>query len=109
MGLDIFTWVVMTVLVVAIVLILYKLGALPGRVARERQHPNAEAINVCGWIGLITLGPAWIVAIIWAYTSPARAHAGAASTGVDRDLTKRMATLEAEVKRLRRAFEDETR
>ena len=67
MGLDIFALVVLIVLVAAVLGIAALIGAAPGRIARERNHPQAEAINVCGWLGLITLGVPWIVAMVWAY------------------------------------------
>jgi len=43
---------------------------LPGRIARDRQHPQADAISVCGWWGVITMGLLLPLAYIWAYTSP---------------------------------------
>ena len=67
-GLDIFTFVVMLVLLAAAGVLIKILGALPGKIARSRSHPQAEAINVCGWLGILTLGLAWPVALIWAYT-----------------------------------------
>jgi len=67
-GLDIFTFVVMFVLLTAVAVLIKILGALPGKLARSRAHPQAEAINVCGWLGILTLGVLWPVALIWAYT-----------------------------------------
>ena len=69
---DILTFIVMAVLLAAVILIIIKLGALPGNIAKEREHPQAEAINVCGWIGILTLGLAWPVALVWAYLRPAK-------------------------------------
>ena len=43
---------------------------LPGRIARQRNHPQADAIAVCGWCGAITLGILSPLAFIWAYTNP---------------------------------------
>ena len=60
---------------------------MPGEIARERSHRQADAINVMGWIGLITLGLAWPIAPFWTYTKPN-------SQGTD-DLGDRVATLEA--------------
>ena len=68
------------------------LGGLPGRIARSRDHPQAEAINACGWLGLITLGVPWIVAMVWAFVRPGARHA---------ELIERVARLEAEIARLR--------
>ncbi len=43
---------------------------LLGWIAERRGHHNAEAIHVCGIIGVF-IWPAWIVALIWAHTRPA--------------------------------------
>ena len=29
-------------------------GSLPGKIARQRNHPWPDAVNVAGWIGLAT-------------------------------------------------------
>ena len=54
-------------LIVGIAVVIF-LGGWPGRIAKRRGHANREAINICGWIGIL-LWPCWIVAIIWAHTS----------------------------------------
>ena len=94
MGLNVFALVVLIVLVAAVLGIAALIGAAPGRIARERNHPQAEAINVCGWLGLITLGVPWIVAMVWAYAKPL-------PTTSDGDLAERINALEEEVRRLR--------
>ena len=66
--LDIFALIVLIVLVVAGVAVRVMLGMLPGKIARRRQHPQAEAINVCGWWGAVTFGVLLPVAWVWAYT-----------------------------------------
>ena len=70
-ALDIFALLVLLVLAAAVVGIWVILGMLPGNIARKRNHPQAEAINVCGWWGVITLGILLPLAFIWAYTKPA--------------------------------------
>ncbi len=67
-GLDIFALIVLLVLLLTGVAIWLVLGMYPGKIARERNHPQAEAITVCGWWGVITLGLLLPVAWIWAYT-----------------------------------------
>jgi hypothetical protein len=42
----------------------------PGKIAQQRNHPQADAINVCGWWGAITMGILSPLAFIWAYTNP---------------------------------------
>ena len=70
MALDIFALVVIGVLIAAVIWLVVLLGPLPGNVARRRGHPQADAIRVLGWIGIVTLGPAWLAALVWAYTKP---------------------------------------
>ncbi len=41
------------------------LAALPGWLARKFEHPQAQAVNICGWLGLPT-GILWVVAMVWA-------------------------------------------
>lgn len=48
--------------------LIIKLAILPGQIARRRGHPQAEAINVCGIVGIFTLF-FWFVALVWAFTS----------------------------------------
>ena len=38
---------------------------LPGRIALARKHPEAEAVNLMGWAGVLLVVP-WIQALIWA-------------------------------------------
>jgi amino acid transporter len=68
--LDIFALIVLIVLAAAVIAIWAILGMMPGRIARERNHPQADAINVCGWWGVITMGLLLPLAWIWAYTKP---------------------------------------
>jgi hypothetical protein len=42
------------------------LGSLPGKIARGRQHPYPDAVNVASWVGLAT-GVFWPIALIWAF------------------------------------------
>ena len=68
--LDYFALFVLIVLVATVLVLAWWLGALPGRIARRRDHPQADAIVACGWLGLLTLGPGWIVAMVWAFVRP---------------------------------------
>lgn len=67
--LEIFALLILLTLLVVAVLIWAILGMLPGRIARARNHPQAEAISVCGWWGVISMGLLLPLAFIWAYTS----------------------------------------
>ena len=67
---EILALIILLVLVVTILAVWALLGMYPGKIARERNHPQADAIAVCGWWGAITLGILTPLAFIWAYTNP---------------------------------------
>ena len=69
MTLTSFVIIVLIAFIGAVILI--ELATLPGKKAKERGHPQAEAIAVLGWVGLLFGGVAWLVALVWAYTRPA--------------------------------------
>lgn len=69
-GLDIFALIVLIVLVAAGLAIWALLGWYPGKIARERNHPQADAISACGWWGALTLGILTPIAFVWAFTNP---------------------------------------
>lgn len=68
--LDAFAFVVFAVLIAVAVIIIVKLGQLPGQLARKWGHPQASAINAASWIGVATGGLLWPLAFIWAFTTP---------------------------------------
>src|SRR6516164_6420285 len=70
---DIIAFVVFIVTIVAAVVILVTLGSLPGQIAHERGHPQAAAITVAGWLGLVIGGVLWPLALIWAFLRPVAA------------------------------------
>lgn len=90
MMLDVFALLVLGVLVAVVIWLVVVLGPIPGNIARKRENPHSDAIRVLGWIGIITLGPAWLAALVWAY----------AGTAGGTDLAGRVAALEDEVRRL---------
>ena len=99
MVLNILTFVVMIVLVVLTGVILAYLGMLPGKIAKGRNHPQAEAINVASWLGIITLGVLWPFALIWAYIRPREQSAVEGSEKVA-SLESRVESLEDQIRRL---------
>ena len=90
MVLDIFALVVIVVMIAAAIAIVVKLGPIPGNIAKDREHPQADAIRVLGWIGIITLGLAWPFALVWAYTRSSNAQ-----------LSERIVSLETELAALK--------
>ena len=73
---DIFALIVLIVLLVCLLAAWAALGYYPGKIARDRGHPQAEAISVCGWIGALTFGVFAPIAFIWAFTNPNATLAG---------------------------------
>ncbi len=63
-GLDIFAWIVLIVLVAVAVAAFIILAMLPGKIARSRGHPQAEAINVAGWLGMFLGIVGWALALV---------------------------------------------
>jgi hypothetical protein len=43
------------------------IAGLPGRIALARNHPEAEAVKIMGWAGLLPTILPWIQAFIWAF------------------------------------------
>lgn len=49
------------------ILIYIWIAGLPGRIALARKHPEAEAVKLMGWAGLLPTVLPWIQALIWAF------------------------------------------
>ncbi len=91
MFLDIFALVVIALLLGVVIWLVVLLGNMPGEIARKHNHPQAQAITALGWIGLITMGLGWFIAIVWAYYKPDAA---------DSDLQQRVNDLEDQLQQL---------
>ena len=70
MALDILALLILILVTAFAVYLVFVLGGLPGRIAKQRNHPQADAIWITGWLGLLTGGIVWAVALIWAYVNP---------------------------------------
>lgn len=68
-SLDIWDYLAFLVIILAIgaglAVAVFILG-LPGRIAIARKHPDADAINVMGWLGFMAVVP-WMQAFMWAF------------------------------------------
>jgi hypothetical protein len=101
-------WLTLGILAVAPILlayVIYRLGSLPGSIARSRGHPQAEAINICGWMGIITI-VLWPIAMVWAYLVPGKPITGpelgavedrAALTGKLQQMSQRITAIESKL------------
>jgi hypothetical protein len=62
---DYVTFVSMAIVGAGFVGLLALMLGLPGRIAIARHHPEAEAVNIMGWLGFLGVVP-WVQAFIWA-------------------------------------------
>ena len=84
--LDIIAFAVFGILLIAAVVIVVTLGSLPGQIAHKRGHPQAAAVTVAGWLGLVTGGILWPLALIWAFLKPAAGPPAGAPQSAPREL-----------------------
>ena len=56
---DYLAFVVVAVCVAGFLALAVFMLGLPGRLAIARKHPDAEAVNVMGWVGFLAVVP-WI-------------------------------------------------
>lgn len=74
--LDFFALIVLVTLGLTALAAVAALGWLPGWLAKQRRHPQADAIAVCGWCGVLTMGVLLPVAYVWAFTKSRGTEAG---------------------------------
>lgn len=72
LGFEIDFWDYMTFLTLFLVLLAFLgfwvwLAGLPGRIAIARKHPDADAVRLLGWAGLLPTIYPWVQAFIWAF------------------------------------------
>jgi len=63
---DYVTFASLAVIVMSVLALAVFVLGLPGRIAIARNHPEADAIYLMGWIGFLAVVP-WIQALIWAF------------------------------------------
>ena len=54
--------------VIVIILGIIKIHTYPGKIAKSRNHPQTEAIEVTSLLGLLVF-PLWMAALVWAYSN----------------------------------------
>jgi hypothetical protein len=65
-------FIILFILITIAALVFIEIAGMPGRDAKRRNHPEADAINILGWLGLPMGGIGWLLAMIWARTSQLR-------------------------------------
>lgn len=56
-------------LVLGFLMLAGAMASIPSQIAQTRGHRNLSAISLCSIVGVVFF-PAWIVALVWAYTAP---------------------------------------
>jgi len=64
---DYITFATFALVAIAVVALFCWLAGLPGRIAAARKHPEAEAVKLLGWAGLLPTIYPWVQAFIWAF------------------------------------------
>ncbi|MGA9575252.1 MAG: superinfection immunity protein [Lysobacterales bacterium] len=67
MKLEIISLALIFFSVIVIILGIIKIHTYPGKVAKARNHPQTEAIEVTSLLGLLIF-PLWMAALVWAYS-----------------------------------------
>src|SRR5277367_1266343 len=65
-GWDLLTFAVLLLSIVVFLVVVVIVLGLPGRIAVARKHPDADAVNLMGWLGFMAVVP-WIQAFMWAF------------------------------------------
>jgi Protein of unknown function (DUF3302) len=63
---DYLTFAAMLVIIAAALTLAVLILGLPGRIAIARKHPEADAVNLMGYLGFLAIVP-WVNAFIWAF------------------------------------------
>ena len=70
MILNFLAFAIIMLLVIGFAALVVVLGSLPGKIARKRNHQQADAINAASWISLAGFGIFWPLAFVWAFVRP---------------------------------------
>jgi len=101
---TVFAWFVMATIFAVIVMAIVMLGSLPANIAKQRQHPHAEAINVASWLGLALGGILWPFALVWAFLPFQDDNSAGKDTSEVEELRSKVADLSAELAALKQRY-----
>jgi hypothetical protein len=76
---------------------------LPHKIAKERDHPNVEAIHVAEWLAQFTLEALWPLVFMWAVShkkQPPQPSPGVPEPGANGEITRRLAQLDERLRKL---------
>ena len=98
--LDLIALLILVIIAFLIGALLCYLGGLPGRVAKERNHPYQQAIAVGGWSTMILGGVAWPLVLMWAYAPFEHGDSESRSAEQEDKLRNELESLRTQVERL---------
>lgn len=64
---DYFAIFVLMIIIAVAIAIFVAMGMAPGYLAKQRNHPYAQAVEVAGWVTLICGFVLWPLTLIWAF------------------------------------------
>jgi len=67
---DVMAWVVLIIAPVIGIAVFWLVHILPEKIAEQRQHPQAKAIQTLCLLSLVFGGLLWPIAWLWAYSKP---------------------------------------
>jgi CBS domain containing-hemolysin-like protein len=67
---DVLSWVVLIVVPVVGIAVFWLVHILPEKIAEQKKHPQAKAIQVLCLLSLVFGGLLWPLAWLWAFTKP---------------------------------------
>jgi hypothetical protein len=82
--LEFFALLVLLVLLAGALFLIWLIGSLPGRIARNRGHRQADAVSIGGWCSLLMPLPLWPLVMVWAYLDVGVRPAGSLAQVSDR-------------------------
>jgi len=79
---DVIAWVALIIVPIVAIVVFWLVHILPEKIAENKRHPQAKAIQVLCLLSLVFGGMLWPIAWLWAYTKPVL-HKMAYGTDVD--------------------------
>ena len=67
---DVMSWVVLVIAPIIGIAVFWLVHILPEKIAEQRQHPQAKAIQTLCLLSLAFGGLLWPIAWLWAYSKP---------------------------------------
>jgi len=67
---NVIAWVALIIVPITAIVIFWLVHILPEKIAEQRKHPQAKAIQVLCLLSLFFGGMLWPIAWLWAYSKP---------------------------------------